>query len=160
MAVSNPPTKGSVVSGSRVKLSVSGTDIGYATISSYVETITYDPIAVLDQMEIAEHVPVAYDVAFTASRVFLITDTLKSMSLFPKVTGNGNFTSALLNALLQIGTDGEMTAAIEDNQTGKTIVTLQGVKITSHNLTFGARAVVGEDVGFVARRVKDRIAGE
>jgi|TARA_X000001388_G_scaffold20926_1_gene13853 hypothetical protein len=160
MAVSNPPTKGSVVSGSRVKLSVNGTDIGYATISSYVETITYDPIAVLDQMEIAEHVPVAYDVAFTASRVFLITDTLKSMSLFPKVDPGANFTTALLNNLLGIGTDGEMTAAIVDSQTGQTIVSLQGVKITSHNLTFGARAVVGEDVGFVARRVKDSLAGE
>ncbi|MBO75974.1 MAG: hypothetical protein CME17_00965 [Gemmatimonadetes bacterium] len=159
MAVQNPPTKGSVVSGSRVKLSVNGTDIGYATIASYVETITYDPIAVLDQMEIAEHVPVAYDVAFTASRVFLITDTIKNMSLFPQVAPGQNFTTALLNALLGIGTDGEMTAAIVDSS-GQTIVELTGVKITSHNLTFGARAVVGEDVGFVARRVKDTIAGE
>ena len=159
MAVQNPPTKGNVVSGSRVKLSVNSTDIGYATIASYVETITYDPIAVLDQMEIAEHVPVAYDVAFTASRVFLITDTLKSMDLFPQVAQGENFTTALLTALLNIGTDGEMTAAIVDSG-GSTIVSLDGVKITSHNLTFGARAVVGEDVGFVARRVKDVIAGE
>lgn len=149
--------KGNVATGSRVKLQIQGQDIGYATIASYVETITYDPVAVLDKMEIAEHVPVSYDVAFTASRVFLMNDTLKgALALFPQF---GKDSNEFLTNILAIGQSGELTASIVD-QKKNTIVQLTGVKITSHNLTFGARAVVGEDVSFVAIRAIDRLAGE
>jgi len=153
--------KGKVITGSRVKLQLAGHSVGYATIASYVETLTYDPVAVLDQMEIAEHVPVAYDVAFTASRVFMSVDTLKSMTagngtVFPKF---GTDSATFLNNILKVGTSGEMTAQIVD-QKGGTLVQLLGVKVTSHNLTFGARAVVGEDVSFVAIRALDKLASE
>jgi hypothetical protein len=142
-------TKGNVVSGSRVKLLLNNSEVGYATIASYVETISYDPIAVLDQMEIAEHVPVAYDVAFTASRVFLVNKSLKEKDIMPKFGGTSE--QFLINL---INTQG-MNAQIVDSQAGG-IVLLTGVKITSHNLTFGARAVVGEDVTFVAIRAIDQ----
>ena len=143
-----PVSQGNVASGSRVQLQLAGSPIGYATIASYVETITYDPVAVLDQMEIAEHVPVAYDVAFTASRVFLVNDSLKQREILPKFGGTSE---AFLTNLVS---GGSITASIVDSQNG-TLVELVGVKITSHNLTFGARAVVGEDVTFVAIRAID-----
>jgi hypothetical protein len=153
MAVS--VTKGNVATGSRVKLQIQGTDIGYATIASYVETISYDPVAVLDQLEIAEHVPVAYDVAFTASRVFLLNESLKNagLNIFPQFgTNSASFLTNIENL-------GELSATIIDDQ-AQEIVQLVGVRVTSHNLTFGARAVVGEDISFVAIRAIDRLAGE
>lgn len=153
MAVS--VTKGNVATGSRVKLQIQGTDIGYATIASYVETISYDPVAVLDQLEIAEHVPVAYDVAFTASRVFLLNESLKNagLNIFPQ------FGTSSASFLTNIENLGELSATIIDDQ-AQEIVQLIGVRVTSHNLTFGARAVVGEDISFVAIRAIDRLAGE
>ena len=148
--------KGKVVTGSRVKLQIAGKPIAYATVATYAETITYDAVAVLDQMEIAEHVPVAYDVAFSCSRIFTTTESLKSMEIFPK---GGQNSSDLLTNLLELGTKGELTATIVDAK-AETIVTLHGVKITSHNLTFGSRSVVGEDISFVAIRAIDALAAE
>lgn len=139
---------GKVATGSRVKLSVDGSIVGYATIASYSETIGYEPVAVLDQMEIVEHVPVSYDVTFTAARLYLVTDSLKKLDYMPK-WNDGEGSDVLLTNILK---KGPMEAMIEDNQTNNILVKLQGVRVTSHNLTFGARAVVGEDVVFVATR--------
>jgi hypothetical protein len=50
---------------------------------------------------------------------------------------------------------GDMTATIEDTKTGKLFATLEQVKMASHNWSIDARGVVGEDVTFVAVRVKD-----
>jgi hypothetical protein len=137
-----------VATGSRVRLQLKGQDVGYATIASYSETISYDAISVLDQLEIAEHVPVSYDVSFTASRVYLIQKSLKGLNYFPTFgAGSDEF---LENVLLQ----GSMNADIIDRNAGP-LVRLYGVRVTSHNLTFGARSVVGEDVAFVATRVAD-----
>ena len=70
---------GNVATGSRVKLLLGGKPVGYATIASYSETIGYEPVAVLDQLEIVEHVPVSYDVTFTAARLYLVNKSLKSL---------------------------------------------------------------------------------
>ena len=142
-------TKGNVITGSRVKLSIKNKAIGYATVATYVETISYDPVAVLDQMEIAEHVPVSYDVAFSASRVMILKESLKAVGLMPKFGANS--AEFLTNLLAD---KNGMDATIQDAQ-GQLLVKLTGVKVASHNLTFGARAAVGEDVAFVAIRAVD-----
>ena len=46
-------------------------------------------------------------------------------------------------------------ATIEDNQTGKLIGTFEQVRVRGHNFSIDARGVVGEDVQFVAIRLKD-----
>lgn len=145
-------TKGKVLTGARVHLMVNNKPVGYATIASYAETISYDAVAVLDQLEIAEHVPVAYDVSFSASHVAIAKKSLKELGLMPQwPAGKGSD-----ELLLRILTLGEMTAAIVDQQES-TIVTLEGVRVTSHNLTFAARSIVGEDVAFVAIRAIDAV---
>jgi hypothetical protein len=143
--------QGKVATGSRVKLSIDNSIVGYATIASYSETIGYEPVAVLDQMEIVEHVPVSYDVTFTASRLYLVNESLKKLEYMPK-WNNGEGSDKLLANILNMGT---MNAVIEDSQSGTALVQLAGVRVTSHNITFGARAVVGEDVVFVATRAID-----
>lgn len=144
--------KGKVLTGARVHLQLKGAPIGYATIASYVETIAYDAVAVLDQLEIAEHVPIAYDVAFSASRVAISTKSLKEANLMPKWSA-GTGSDQLLLAILTLG---EMTADIVDQQDA-TLVSIEGVRVTSHNLAFAARSIVGEDVAFVAIRAIDAI---
>ena len=143
-----------IVSGSRVHLQLKGAPVGEATIASYAEAYGQEPVAVLDQPEIAEHVLISYDVSFTASRVYIAKRSLKDLNLSPKWPDGSQSDQLLLNAL----TLGEMSAEIVD-QTEGVLATIQGVKVVSHNLTFGARAVTGEDVAFVAIRVIDAIEG-
>ena len=144
-------TRGKVLTGARVKLRVADKTIGYATVASYAESISYEPIMVLDQLEVAEHVPVAYDVSFSASHVRIIGTTLKGQDQFPGVGTGGE--ELLLNTLA-LSSGAGMTASIEE-QGGDTIVELFDVKVTSHAMTVGARGVVGEDVTFVAIRAND-----
>ena len=48
-----------------------------------------------------------------------------------------------------------LSVLIEDTATGSPIQTYEQVKMTSHNWNIDAQGVVGEDVEFVAIRVKD-----
>jgi hypothetical protein len=103
----------------------------------------------LDNIQVEEHVPVAYRVTFTASFVRIVGETVKSLGYWPK---QGTSPAAhLTNILLQ----GEMAAVIEDNKTGETIMALEQVKLASHNFTVNARGMVGQDLTFVAIRMKD-----
>jgi len=144
--------QGNVLTGARVKLFLNNNVVGYATLASYSETIGYDAVAVLDQLDIAEHVPVSYDVTFTASRLYLVRDSLKKLDYMPKWK-SGDGSDELLASITSLGT---MSAVIED-QTAGNILQLEGVRVASHNVTFGARAIVGEDVMFVATRAIDAI---
>ena len=74
---------------------------------------------------------------------------MKSLGYFPNVGTNTE--EHLENILIS----GDLTAHIEDTKTGKVFATLEQVKVASHNWTIDARGVVGEDLTFVAVRVKD-----
>ena len=144
--------RGKVTTGARVHLQLGDKPVGYASVASYAESITYDAVAVLDQMEIAEHVPIAYDVSFTASRLYIMKKTLKDLRYMPKWP-DGQSSDQLLIDIIALG---EMNAEIIDQDPDiGTLVSLRGVRVTSHNITFGARALVGEDVAFVAIRAVD-----
>lgn len=149
MAHSTP--KGLVFTGARARFSVDGKIIGYATNCSGSEEITYEPIQVLDHIQTVEFVPTGYNVSFTASRVRLITRSLKSPSLniFPKV---GVDDAEHLRNILDMG---DMDALIEDSRTGERFMELEQLKVASHNWTITARGIVGEDITFVAIRMRD-----
>lgn len=141
--------KGRLFTGARARFSINGVKVGYARNVALTESITYEPVAVLDNIEIEEHVPTGYEVRLTASMFRIVGETLKTQGWFPAV--GGNVEEHLENILVS----GEMTATIEDTKTGKLIATVEQVKIASHNWTVDARGVVGEDVEFVAIRVRD-----
>jgi len=141
--------KGRLFTGARARFSINGVKVGYARNVALTESITYEPVAVLDNIEIEEHVPTGYEVRLTASMFRIVGETLKTQGWFPSV--GGNVEEHLENILVS----GEMTATIEDTKTGKLIATVEQVKIASHNWTVDARGVVGEDVEFVAIRVRD-----
>jgi len=142
--------KGRLFTGARARFSIDGVKVGYARNVALSENINYEAIEVLDNIEVEEHVPTGYTVEnFTASMFRIVGSTLKSLSWFPK--NGANVEEHLENIL----TSGDLTATIEDTRTGKIFATVEQVKVQSHNWTIDARGVVGEDVNFVAIRVRD-----
>lgn len=141
--------KGRVFTGARARFLLEGKKVGYATNVAGSEELQYDPIEVLDNIQVEEHVAIAYRVTFTASIVRIIGETIKSLGYFPQQGSNPD--DHLRNILLA----GELVAVIQDNKTGKAMMTLEQVKVASHNFTVNARGVVGQDLTFVAIRMKD-----
>lgn len=141
--------KGRLFTGARARFLINGTKVGYARNVALTEEIQYDPVEILDQIQVEEHVPVRYRVNFTASQFRIIGETIKSLGFFPSVGGNN------AEHLENILTNGDLTATIEDSKTGKIFATVEQVKVASHNWTIDATGIVGEDLTFNAIRVKD-----
>lgn len=141
--------KGRLFTGARARFLINGVKVGYARGVNVGEEIQYDPVEIIDNIEVEEYVPIAYRVNFTASHFRIIGETIKSLGWFPN--NGANTEEHLQNILIS----GDLTATIEDTRTGKIFATLEQVKIQSHNWNLDARGIVGEDLTFVAVRVKD-----
>jgi len=136
--------RGNVQSGARARLLIDNVKVMYATNVTYGEEVQHDPVEVLDQLEVAEHVPVAYRVNFSAQVVRVITESVKlrdGVRIFPR--------------LEDILTSGEMTASIEDKLTGALVANIERVKATSYRINISPRGIVLTDVEFVAIRIRD-----
>lgn len=141
--------KGNLFTGARARFSLDSVKVGYARNVTVREEIQLDPVEVLDNIEVEEFVPTAYRVTFSASMFRVVGETIKSKGWFPKTGQNTE------DHLTNILNGGDMTATIEDTKTGSLFATLEQVRLQSHNWTIDARGVVGEDVEFVAIRLKD-----
>jgi len=141
--------KGNVFTGARARFSINGIKVGFARNVAITESITYEPITTLDNVEVEEFVPTGYEVRFTAGKFKIVGETLKTRGWFPSLGGN---TEEHLENILVTG---DLTATIEDTKSGNIIATVEQVKVASHNYTIDARGVVGEDIEFVATRVRD-----
>ena len=141
--------KGRIFTGARARFSINGVKVGYARNISGSEQLEYQPVEVCDNIQVEEHVPTAYRVTFTAGTFRVIGETLKTKGWFPSLGGNSE------EHLTNILSDGDMLATIEDTKTGAIFATVEQVRVTSHNWTIDARGIVGEDIEFVAIRMKD-----
>lgn len=135
---------GRVLSGARARLMIEGVPVMYATNCSYSEEIQYDPVEVLDKLDVAEHVPVAYRVTFSAQTVRVVLNPIKNRDGV-----------AIMPVLEDILTAGELTATIEDSVTGAVVASIERVRASRYTQNIGARAMVLTDVEFVAIRVRD-----
>ena len=136
--------RGLVLSGARAKLTIGGIKVALATNVSYSEEIQHDPIEPLDQFDVAEHVPTAYRVTFSAQFVRIITNTIKNRDgvvIFPRIE--------------DILTQGELEASIEDRETSTVVAVIERVKATRYTNNVGARGIVLTDVEFVAIRIRN-----
>lgn len=143
------PEKGLVFTGARARLSINGKKVGWATNVSGSEEVQYDEAEVLDNIQVQEHVAVRYRASLSMSQIRIVGQTLKSQGFFPKLGANSD------EHLRNILTSGDLVATIEDNETGDILATYEQVKVASHNWSINATGIVGEDVTFVAIRVKD-----
>ena len=117
-----------ILTGVRARFSLNGVVVGFATGVTVRQTITYEPVKVLDDIVVKEHVPTDYDVSMTADFIRIVGNTVKSRGEFPSQGVNG---AAFLSNLIA---SGEMEATVEDNQTGSIVAMVEGVKISEHNL--------------------------
>jgi len=138
------PTR--VFSGARAKFKIDGQLMAFAGGCSGEEMVDYEPVDVLDLLEVREFVPVSYRVSLNAQVFRVIGSPLKQygdqkIEIFP-----------VQNNIL---TRGDMVATIEDSATSTLIMTLDGVKCAGHSWDITARGIVSENVNFVAIRTKD-----
>lgn len=163
MALGSSP-RGQIFSGARARFTINGTVIGYATNCTGSEEIMYEPIEVLDHLQVVEFVPVGYRVSFSAGRVRLIGDNVGTngslrgqLAAFPRLGQDDQ--EFLLNILNQ----DDLQCQIEDSvgtandAKAKIFMRLEHVRVASRNWSITPRGVVGEDVGFVAVRMLDEI---
>jgi hypothetical protein len=140
---------GNVLTGARARFSINGVKVGYATGVTVREAITYEPIKVMDSIQVVEHVPTDYDVSMTADLVRIVGETIKSLSWFPMqgATPEEHLTNILAS--------GELKATLEDNETAQIIMNVEGVRISERNMSISARGVVGTNVSMIATRARD-----
>lgn len=141
--------KGKVFTGARARLSVDGVKVGYATDCDGREEIQLDPVECLDNIEVEEHVPTRYRVSFSMGFVRVVGNTMKRDGTFP--AGGNNKDDRLKNIL----TAGALTVTIEDPQTKTVLMTLEQARASSNNFRIGATGIVGNNVDFVAIRMRD-----
>lgn len=115
----------------------------YATNVSWGETVEHLPIEVLDQLDVAEHVPVAYRVSFSAQMVRLLKQPLKN---------RGGV--SILPTLENIIGSKEMTGTVE-NRDGLVIANIERVRCSGYGSRADAKGIVFQDVQFVAIRIRD-----
>jgi hypothetical protein len=138
-----------IVTGARARFSINGVKAGFATGVTLREVITYEPVKVLDDIIVKEHVPTDYDVSMTADYVRIVLDTVKSRGEFPQ---QGQTSEEFLTNIIN---NGELSATLEDSQTNQIIAKVEGVKISERSVTIAARGVVGENVSMVAKKARD-----
>ena len=130
-----------VFAGARARFKINGQKVAYAGGVSGEESIDYEPVDVLDLIEVLEHVPIGYRANLNANVFRVIEASLKNLGIFPLESN--------------ILASGALEASIEDNQTGRTAYLFQGVKASTKSFDLSARGLVTENVAFVAIRVLD-----
>jgi hypothetical protein len=115
----------------------------YCTGVTFGEEIEHAPIEVLDQYEVAENVPIAYRVSFSAEMVRILKNPIKNRD---GVT--------IMPTLENILSAPEMSGQIEDKN-GTIVANIQRVKCAGYDSQIPARGVVMANVRFVAIRIKD-----
>jgi hypothetical protein len=143
---------GNVLTGARARFTLEGTQVGYATGVTVRESITYEPVQTLDNIQVVEHAPTGYECSMTAELVRIIGSTIKSEGWFPKQGVSPE------DHLSNILSSGELTATIEADAnigTPQIVMNVEGVRISERNMNVTARGIVGTNVSMVAIRCRD-----
>lgn len=149
-----------VVSGARAVFTITPKNsapitVAYASGVNGSEEIQYEPVEVLNELEVKEWVPLAYRVTLSASvfRTFEDTNQTNSRAGLGSFRVQGMFPKNT-NSILSFQ---EMSAAITDNKIpgGKSLLLFEGVQLASYNFSITSRGLVAQDVSFVCKRAKD-----
>lgn len=138
------------ISGARAIFTIDQQPMAYGQGVDGGEEISYEPVEVLDHLEVKEWVPTGYRVNLSC-RLFRTMGSgtgqgsLKKRNLMPKNQGNPN----------EILLANSMDVLIADRITQDWISKFEGVKLSSHSFSITARGIVSTDVNFVCIRHKD-----
>lgn len=133
---------GDIITGARARLEVEGIPVGFCTGVSIEETVEHQPVEVLDEIRVREHVPVAYRVNVSATKV----------RVFKKTATTFGF-GFNLDDLKAGGTP--LTMVIIDSVTGKSIGRVTDAKPEGRTQRIDARAITMVDVRFNAVLFED-----
>lgn len=128
-------------SGARAIFFVGSQEVAFAGGMSGEETIDYEPVDVLNLLEVREHVPVAYRVTLNAQIFRTVGDSLKKQGIMPVEE--------------EIITVDDFTVSVQDVVTKHTMALFQNVRCSGHTFDITARGIVQSNVTFVAIRVRD-----
>lgn len=140
---------GNIVSGARAIFALSSQVIGWARNLSMTESIEYIPVEVLNNIEVAHHVPIAYRVSMTASFIRILGASFKSLGFVPKV---GVDATEHIRNILNLA---DLTASITDTVSNTVLQTVTNVRVGDTSLSVDARGLMGHDVSMTAIRVSD-----
>lgn len=138
--MATPEKKLNVFSGARALLTYNSEAVGYCAGVSGSESISYEPVEVLNLLEVKEFIPTGYHVTLSAQMFRLIDGSLKQQGIFPKYDN--------------ILTTGEVSAVVAD-RTGVVIGAFNGVKCAAHSFDITARGLVSENVEFNVIKLLD-----
>ncbi len=130
-----------VMTGAKAIFSINDTAIAYASNVSYNENIAYEPVNVLDRLEVVEHAEVGYTVDMQCQNFRVPNASVKELQIMSK--------------LPDILTQGELKATIVDRDTSAVILLMTGVKLQTRQTTVDARGVMTETWSFVGRQALD-----
>lgn len=130
-----------VMTGSRAIFRLDGSKVAFASNISFNENIQYEPVNVLDRLDVVEHAEVGYTVDFQCQNFRVPNASVKQLGIMSK----------LQNVLTQ----GELTSEVQDRVTGATILLMTGVKLQARQTTVDARGIMTETWSFVGRRADD-----
>jgi hypothetical protein len=136
-----------VFSGARAIFVINNQPVGYAGGVSGSESIDYEPVDVLDLLEVKEFVPVAYRATLSAQIFRVIGKSLKALGIFPSPASADNGINIL--------TSGDLTCQIQDRLQNQTMAQFEQCKCSEHSFDVTARGITSENVTFVTIRMKD-----
>lgn len=129
------------MTGSRAIFRLAGNKVAYASNVSFNENISYEPINVLDQLEVAEHAETGYTVDLQCQNFRIPEQSVKQLGIMSRLQG--------------ILTQGELTAEVIDSVTGAVLLLMTGVKLQARQTSADARGVMTETWSFVGRASTD-----
>lgn len=132
-----------VLSGARCRLKVDGRIIGFAGGVSGSESVDYEPVDVLDLLEVKEFVPVAYRCTLNCQIFRVVGASLKALGIFPTHPDEN------------ILTTGELTMTVEDKITGNTIAQFERCKANEQSFDITARGIVSTNLTLVTIKLSD-----
>ena len=129
-------------SGARAIFLIDSVPIAFAGSMSGEETVDHEPVDVLNNLAVAEHVPVAYRVSLNAQVFRVIGNSVRSL-------GDGG----ILPKVEEIIQRPDLTAAVQDSITERTMALFTGVRCSGHSWDVTARGIVSDNINFVAIKV-------
>jgi hypothetical protein len=141
--MAEPKVTSKVMTGAKAQFLINGKKIAYASNVSWNENIAYEPINVLDQLEVAEHAETGYTVDLQCQSFRVLGESVKALGI--------------MQSLNKILTQGDMTAAVTHG--GQNLLLMTGVKLQSRQTSVDARGVMTETWSFVGKKATDETGG-
>ena len=138
-----------VMTGAKATFMINGTKVAYASNVSWNENIQYEPINVLDQLDVKEHAEVSYTVDMQCQSFRVARQSVKQLGIMKSLPAL--LTQGALDVLIQ-----DSAGAAEDgSDANATILHMTGVKLQARQTTVDARGVMTETWSFVGLRATD-----